>query len=508
MPIEITAERLVDHIRLDVNVLSTAYDKNVAGLVREAIAQENIGEVGIYYISKDASAAIGGGVQFPNQLKQSLASHDVIVHRFPEKVNLKVLTQTQTLQFARWFGDWQDDPVAASKIVNADGSPKIMYFESDKPVTDFTDVAKKKGEYGEGHYFTEYLTDAENIYQVYLGVRRPLQSGTATATDTQIRRFLKAVESRGKLDAAEAFKNISSKDVFEVIRDVDNAAIGDMVEAVKLWNKANGTKYDGIIAPPETVVFEQTQIKSATANVGTYDKQNSDIRFSRKDGTYEFDDNNDRKVPEVILGSKREIALKKGDMINEFYDRLTREQWAAYYQKLNNIEYNPDFYADGDVAYMELGELYLKLEMQPDGEFRVVDIKEGRKDGFEGRDSESNEDIGRKGLYGAREGNNIDNHEGIEQPRRSGERNQTDLIDSQFGEGNGEGASAYNSEIHVDTESDTAEGDYSRRSATYEALDAFELKERLDSVNEQLKVVRSTVQADWQGENPTLPVQA
>lgn len=30
-------------------------------------------------------------------------------------------------QFIRWFGDWQNSPETASKIVNFDGTPKVMY---------------------------------------------------------------------------------------------------------------------------------------------------------------------------------------------------------------------------------------------------------------------------------------------------------------------------------------------------------------------------------------------
>ena len=35
-----------------------------------------------------------------------------------------------------------------------------------------------------------------------------------------------------------------------------------MVEAVKLFNKVNGTNYDGIVAPTETVAFYPNQIKN------------------------------------------------------------------------------------------------------------------------------------------------------------------------------------------------------------------------------------------------------
>lgn len=44
--------------------------------------------------------------------------------RFSREINTE---QTETEAFKRWFGDWQNDPENASKVVNEDGTPKIVY---------------------------------------------------------------------------------------------------------------------------------------------------------------------------------------------------------------------------------------------------------------------------------------------------------------------------------------------------------------------------------------------
>ncbi len=54
--------------------------------VCEAIALENAGDIGVYYIKKGASVPIGVGVQFPRQRQKALASSDGIVHGLSEKV--------------------------------------------------------------------------------------------------------------------------------------------------------------------------------------------------------------------------------------------------------------------------------------------------------------------------------------------------------------------------------------------------------------------------------------
>lgn len=126
VPIEITAERTVNGEKMDVNTISSIYEKSVQSLIKEAIALENSGSIGVYYAKKEALTLPSAGVRFPVRIQQSIASSP-IVHRLSEKVNMKISESTQSKQFKRWFGDWQNDPQNASKVVNADGTPKQLY---------------------------------------------------------------------------------------------------------------------------------------------------------------------------------------------------------------------------------------------------------------------------------------------------------------------------------------------------------------------------------------------
>lgn len=76
------------------------------------------------------------GVRFPTQLQQSIASTG-IVHRFSKKVNMKISETVQSQQFKRWFGDWQNDPAHASRAVNEDGTPKVVYHGTNAELTVF-----------------------------------------------------------------------------------------------------------------------------------------------------------------------------------------------------------------------------------------------------------------------------------------------------------------------------------------------------------------------------------
>ena len=87
-----------------------------------------------------AAARIGAGVQFPKRLAEATAS-DGIVRRFTEKVNMNLLSQTQSRQFKQWFGDWQNRPEQASKAVEADGAPLVVYHGTNKEFWSFQNGA-------------------------------------------------------------------------------------------------------------------------------------------------------------------------------------------------------------------------------------------------------------------------------------------------------------------------------------------------------------------------------
>ena len=188
-------------------------------------------------------------------------------------------------------------PLAANEeMLNADGSPKIMYHGSPATFTVFDRrKAKSSGLYGKGFYFTDSDTHARtygNEYQVYLKIENPLKPGGSTVTREQVRKFIEvlaeneddySIENYGTYDVDEIVKIVYRSDAFQVLNDINATAIGDFVETVKLFNKINGTMYDGIIVPTETVVFEPTQIKSATDNVGTFNSAEADIRYQQRD---------------------------------------------------------------------------------------------------------------------------------------------------------------------------------------------------------------------------------
>ena len=89
--------------------------------------------------------------------------------------------QTESKEFKRWFGDWQNDPAKASKVVNADGTPKVMYHGTNAEFTVFDRAQGKKkvhlNVFGDGNYFTALREGASrygaNVVEAYLDIKNP-----------------------------------------------------------------------------------------------------------------------------------------------------------------------------------------------------------------------------------------------------------------------------------------------------------------------------------------------
>lgn len=250
VPIAITAERTVNGVRMDVNAISSAYEKNTTALVNEAIAQFNVGENSVFYVKKEAVNLLGAGVQFPERLKAA-ASSDGIVRKLDSKINMSVKNVTQSQQFKRWFGDWQNHPENASKVVNEDGTPKVVYHGTN---AEFNTFQQENGAYffSESRDYAESMADerrGNRIIEAYLKMKNPYTV---------------------KLPPEQFTDNIAEAPFIRYAKEHGHDGV---------IFEYDGSKED-LAYDKFYVVFDSAQIKSATDNIGTFDKTNPDIRFS------------------------------------------------------------------------------------------------------------------------------------------------------------------------------------------------------------------------------------
>lgn len=159
---------------------------------------------------------------------------------------------TESKNFKEWFGDWQNHPERASKVVNADGTPKVVYHGTNAA---FNTFRQENGVYffSESRDYAESMAEERGgtrVVEAYLSIRNPLyvRMQERSFTDpTQEARYIRQAKSEGR-------------DGVVFVLDSGNELVDDTFYAA----------------------FMPEQIKSATDNVGTFDRNNPDIRYSQE----------------------------------------------------------------------------------------------------------------------------------------------------------------------------------------------------------------------------------
>ena len=302
-------------LRFDSNSVTSLYKKRAAAsMLQSAIQDEANGDISVYYVDTKRAAGLlqGAGVQFPGGLFPT----NGYVHSIRDSgspVNTRMENVTDSQQFKRWFGDWENNPARASKVVNEDGTPKVVYHGSPNAFTvfDYSKLGTTGTSQGKGFYFTDNRKMAENyqdggsLYEVYLNIRKPLSEKSITITRAQVNKLLNAIPSEIRNDIisnwadaeydgmARAMRETlngimdSSENDVDIIHEIINEAgysnsqLADFYKILK-----NTLGYDGIISDAwgedgmQYIPFLPTQVKLAYGNLGTFDEKNPDIRYS------------------------------------------------------------------------------------------------------------------------------------------------------------------------------------------------------------------------------------
>lgn len=225
-----------------------------------------------------------------------------------------------------------------SKIRDDNGNLKVMHHGSGDAFTVFDrKKAKSSGYYGNGFYFTDSESHAKqygNTYDVYLNITNPLHDGTNDITKKQLRKFVEAIaenedygiENYGYGATVDSVTNsVYGKSDFAMLMDINASCVGNMVEAIELFNEVNGTDYNGIVASTETVAFYPEQIKSVDNKAPTSDP---DIRFSLSEAVEETKDllavhnlTSEQVLKSLELGGlpMPSIAVLKADSVHNEY---------------------------------------------------------------------------------------------------------------------------------------------------------------------------------------------
>ena len=272
VPVEVDGFGRQNNIRIDSNALTSVYGrKNALVQLKEAIENDSADDCRLFYWNKNEAVSLlqRAGLQLPSGLPQ-----DGFVHSIREngsKVNMKFENETESQQFKRWFGDWKKNPNRASKVVNADGTPKVVHS------------VKAPG--AEGYIFSDVNQNSVEMLdlpggggqtQAYLNIKNPLFvtiSEAQAADGSFLNRY-----------AAQAKENGMDGVIFRVISD-------------------NGSVVNRVYS-----VFAPEQVK-AVSNVGTFSRDTENVLFDVKESGMTGSRNRAERRGFMRWSKKQKISL-------------------------------------------------------------------------------------------------------------------------------------------------------------------------------------------------------
>lgn len=217
----------------------------------------------------------------------------------PSNLNERQYAQVRTKAFKRWFGDWENDPTNASKVVDENGEPLVVYHgnKHPTPITIFKKGYKNTLNYrSDDYYFTdnkdiaadfadttdieERIKSANNNLNKLLNYEFIDENHIVFGNDITGPIYLE-VHTKDKNEINYLIKNTDEyKYQIEKI-NYQKQFVGSNGQILSVFlNIRDDNKIRPYIGYREFIATDPNQIKSATENVGTFDSNNPDIRYS------------------------------------------------------------------------------------------------------------------------------------------------------------------------------------------------------------------------------------
>ncbi len=261
--------------------------------------------------------------------------------------------QVRTKNFINWFGDWINDPANASKVIDENGEPLVVYHGSPSEFTQFDKnvLGSNTGANSAklGFFFSKtyeasrsYIGDVgigeDNLgYYTVIPELEQLQNEIYSELNILDNEYQYNMISKEEYDSSKAKLQQTLKDetnkIYEKIRSNNKKVKGNFLNIRNLASytdadsnnitqkitdaiskKADGAVLFGVKDPTTTddyVVFAPNQIKSATDNIGTF-SEDDDTRY--------------REITEeeyVKLVKEYQLSREKADsFISNFMTRL------------------------------------------------------------------------------------------------------------------------------------------------------------------------------------------
>ena len=304
-------------------------------------------------------------IRFSRSENLTRADYDQAKENGETELDFNQWKQVRSPEFKRWFGDWENDPDDASKVINDEtfeplqvfhGSPENFHIFDDRFSSKNTG---NEGLFGKGFYFAKdgleavrYAKGNENgITSAYLNIKNPFTltpENIALLPDWYVDKVGIVPIKKGALDGKISIDSIS--------RLTKDGKYGNDFRKALSEAGFDGASTEFDPYKPEGVVyvaFEPNQIKSATDNNGEFSSKNDDIRFSRKQTSMEI--LTDGKVKHETLWG----TVKAGEF-GKIWNEVQRKTDFALTDETRPML---DWIGDLDLAQVQANELKSDFEL-------------------------------------------------------------------------------------------------------------------------------------------------
>ncbi len=300
-PIRLNGIATLSGYRLDANVVTTAHERKnaVSKLLTDALNDEAQGKVGIFYIDNKRAIKLASseGLQLPNSITKLNGSiHSITDKSSPVNGNFIKISQTETKQFKRWFGE--------SKVVDEKGNPLVVYHGTDRYFNTFLRTTDWGYHFGTEKAAEKRLDNLKatirNVMPVYLSLKNPIY-----LTDTKdwlVTDVVKKLVQKKYLTESEVKDNYLDSSLWDLRKYLMEKGYDGVIYINRFEDKGS-VSY---------TVFSSNQIKSATDNIGTFNGGDSDIRYSTRDNKLDAYE---------LLGKTKELE-KRNEALQEDFQRL------------------------------------------------------------------------------------------------------------------------------------------------------------------------------------------
>ena len=311
-PVQIDGFARLNTVRFDSNAIASVFGKgNVLKQLVTAINGETAGKKTLYYWDKKRALSLlqRAGLQLSGGLPREGSIHSI--RESGTSVNAKYENVTNSQQFKRWFGDWENSPQRASKAVDKNGKPKKLYHGTNSEINAF-DLSKsgtnEGSTLGKGIYLTDVKSIAEsfgkNVYELYASIKRPFdlgQRGTLSMFYNKLDKEFGISKLYGEQYSKNKLKgeNSSVFDFMKSLADKNGVDVSDILQSLG---------FDGVHDGNEWVAYGENQVKS-TDNIGLYGKDTDNIFYSFNGRNNSADEEN--KYSYKSLTEKEDMPVTK-----------------------------------------------------------------------------------------------------------------------------------------------------------------------------------------------------